>query len=454
MTLGGRLATATTALVLAAAAILGLLAVAPARIQIEAEVASALAVAAGSAEHMLAGVERSPDPYRRLAAAVRSFDGHRHLQAAVVDAAGRVSEISRPERGPDEAPEWFVAWLAPSMLPHRIELPAVFGQGSAFVLLPEPHREAFEIWTIGLGALAALVSLWLAIMAVVVLLAGRGLRPLRALEQAAASLAEGRRSDPPPPRGPREVRRLARAHTRMVEALAEDRVRAARLREQMAAVQEEERADLARDIHDEVGPFLFAIEADALALGRLAAADPPHPDLARSARELSDGIRQSAGHARRQVKAVLGKLRSSVVQQLGLPAAIDDVADFWRARRPEVVFDIAVAGEGYGPTLDGVAHTIVREAVNNALRHAAPGRIAIEIAPEGDWLRVRVADDGGGLRVPKPDETGYGLLGLRERVDALGGRFVIENLTDRPGVRLAAWLPLPKGPAGYGRAEA
>jgi two-component system sensor histidine kinase UhpB len=113
---------------------------------------------------------------------------------------------------------------------------------------------------------------------------------------------------------------------------------------------------------------------------------------------------------------------------------------FWRRRRPEIRWQLAISTrcESLGELMDMTISRVVQEALSNAVRHAEPTQISVSIGRAGDAIRVEVADDGGGIR--GPNRPGYGLVGIGERVKAMGGHLTFSN---RPGVGFSVVAVLP-----------
>ncbi|MEI9902316.1 MAG: histidine kinase [Hyphomicrobium sp.] len=159
-------------------------------------------------------------------------------------------------------------------------------------------------------------------------------------------------------------------------------------------MQDEERADLARDLHDEIGPLLFAADVDSVAIARLADAGeyeaiPRHVGI----------IREAIGRMQKHVRDILGRLRPAVLIDVGLAHAIDNLVAFWRSHRPNLSFRVDVPEESFGEVIDGTVYRVVQESLSNAVRHGSPTLISIEVKANPDRsIDIRVADDGGGLK--------------------------------------------------------
>jgi two-component system sensor histidine kinase UhpB len=263
------------------------------------------------------------------------------------------------------------------------------------------------------------------------------LRPLNRLSAALTSVGSGEYAVRVEHAGPPELARLARVFNAMVQRLDTAQARNLRLNEQLLTLQEEERTDLARDLHDEVGPFLFAVSLDAAAIEQAATsgriAEVP---------ERAHAIREAVGHMQRHVRAMLHRLRPISPVEGGLAPALDDLVTFWRARQPTIDYalDVSFDEDGVGDPAMTAIYRVVQEGLNNAVRHGQPRRIEIVVqAGETDEIIVRVADDGIGLAAS--DTPGFGFTGMRERVEGLGGTLHVCPGDDGKGLVVTARLP-------------
>jgi two-component system, NarL family, sensor histidine kinase UhpB len=223
------------------------------------------------------------------------------------------------------------------------------------------------------------------------------------------------------------------AEERLAEALAENQ----RLALKYVDMQEHERKALARDLHDELGQYVNAIKLDAVAM-RDAASDRAATQAA--ARAMIVNIDR--------VYAVLGglirQLRPVGFDDLGVIAALEHCLNEWRARLPATRFEMSTAGEleSLDETRGLVIFRLIQEALTNIARHsqATQVRIRVERAASGEGIEVLVADNGCGADLNLP-RSGLGLVGMRERVAALGGSITLAgNLGE--GFKVIASLPM------------
>jgi two-component system sensor histidine kinase UhpB len=381
---------------------------------------------------------RSDHPARDLRQLVGAFDGARHLAAVWRGADGALRLASRPTTA-SPAPRLFAQWLAPPMTSETIAIP-VAGYG-AMELTPIAAVDVGALWTEFVGLALALAASLAAAAAAAWLVVGRALRPLALFSAAFDRIGRGDYGAAAPEGGPSELARLGRAVNLMARRLGDMRETTRALEEQLCTLQDEERADLARDLHDEIGPHLFAVGADA-ATGRRLVADGAGPEAA----ERLAAIEASARHMQGLVRDILTRLRPTEIFELGLAPAIAEVVAFWRARRPQICFHVEAPDDeaAVAPAYRETVYRLVQESLANAVRHASPERIDVVVRAQADGgVLVSVADDG---RAGTAEGSGFGLTGMRERVTALGGRLEIAQGDDK-GWTVLARLPAPASSA-------
>jgi two-component system, NarL family, sensor histidine kinase DesK len=200
-----------------------------------------------------------------------------------------------------------------------------------------------------------------------------------------------------------------------------------------------ERLRIARDLHDIVSHGLGLITVRAAATRHLSAGDDPDVDEMRAA---LDDIETAGRHATGELRRMLTVLRAEDDDAPRGPA--EGLAEL-----PGIVSAAGVAGlrtrltvEDPGEVSQGVQLTVcrtVREALNNAARHAGPTDVGVTVHRDGEAVVVTISDGGPDGAWPAAPGAGHGLTGLRERIAGLGGSFLAEHTT--PGFRLVARIP-------------
>jgi two-component system sensor histidine kinase UhpB len=371
---------------------------------------------------------------------VSSFQGQRHVRAALVNESGRV--IVRSQIGPlsDPAPAWFARLMLPPSLTTRIAI-ALPRYPCMVVLTSDAHSEIAEVWGHVRDAFIIMLLFCVSTMAVVSLAVGAALRFLGRLQTGLLAISDSRYETRIDVKGPPEFARLAQGFNHMASQLSAFSRTNRQLYAQLQNTQEEERAEIARDLHDEVGPYLFALQVDAKTIGKI---DTPE------ASRLGASVREAVIHIQSHVRNILRQLRPVTQLEFGLEAAVGDLTAFWMRRNPDIRFELDVRLEApLDHRHEEAAYRIVQEAVSNAVRHGNPKIIRVDIRSDTRQLSVKVQDDGGGAKDNGEDgisgdriSLGHaGIAGMRERVDALKGRLDIDTVAGC-GVRLCAVLPL------------
>jgi len=403
------------------------------------EMRSALLVGRHTIENAIERLQTAPNPSRGLDELVASFAGNRHLRVRFVGEAGAVAApvVERPPFG--VLPGWFVLVIGVAPIAERVPV-AVGGRDyGAIAIETDPHNEILEVWnefTDSLVSLAVFCGLTILLIYVFI---GRALLPLAALAAAMEEVGGGSYHTRLDGRLAPELSRLRDSFNRMAARLADADAENRRLNHQLLTLQEQERSDLARDLHDEVSPFLFAISIDAATASRLLG-----EGLAKEAHEHVQSITEAVRHMQRQVRSMLGRLRPIGLAEFGLREAIENMVAFWRRRRPDICYRVAITQEcdEPGELVESTICRIVQECLSNAVRHAEPRIIAVSIDRIGGEIRVKVADDGRGMTASA--RPGYGLVGIGERVKAMGGRVELAN-QGGDGFALTVLLPATTG---------
>ncbi|MCI4238792.1 signal transduction histidine-protein kinase/phosphatase UhpB [Dickeya dianthicola] len=226
------------------------------------------------------------------------------------------------------------------------------------------------------------------------------------------------------------IQRLRELNLSLQNQLARNR----RLAERLLATEEYVRRDVARELHDDIGQTITAIRTQASILQRLA---PEHRGVRQSGaliEQLSLGVYDS-------VRRLMGRLRPRQLDDLTLEQAVRSLMREMELEAHGIIshlawhVDEASLGEGLRVTL----FRVCQEGLNNIVKHANASAVTLQAWQQDGRLTLVIEDDGGGLP-PGSGAEGFGLLGMRERVTALGGTL---QLSCTHGTRLTVSLPLP-----------
>ncbi len=217
------------------------------------------------------------------------------------------------------------------------------------------------------------------------------------------------------------------------------------LSRRVIGAQEAERRLLAHELHDELGQTLNAIKIEAVGIRN--ASGGALPALHRAALN----VIQLTDRVYSVVQAMTSRLRPVALDELGLVGALEHDLMGWRQRLPAMRFTLSV-GELPQDIDESVAialYRVAQEGLTNVVRHAEARHVTVELdfVRASALLRLTLQDDGRGAEL-KAIRHGLGLVGMRERIEALGGVFRIET-QPAPGFRLEASVPL-EGPEHCG----
>jgi signal transduction histidine kinase len=216
-------------------------------------------------------------------------------------------------------------------------------------------------------------------------------------------------------------------------AQAIDNARLAADSRQLAAA--EERARLARDLHDETIQELVALrrQLDLLAL------DLPRADVAA---ERLERIQTLLASTLDGVRRMSQNQRPAALEDLGLVAALRAHADAWRDLGLNVTLRICGEPKRLSSAIEYAVYRVTQEALSNVARHAGVGEVDVELRFSSDELMLTVADGGQGFSTRRTP-AGQGLLGMRDRAAAIGAELEITSpVSTGRGTRVRLWVPL------------
>ncbi len=215
-----------------------------------------------------------------------------------------------------------------------------------------------------------------------------------------------------------------------------------RLAHKVMEVQETERRHLARELHDELGQSLTAIRTDASMLKRL------HPNETSAVHQSADSIDAIARHIYAVTYDLMRYLRPTALDDLGLVDALHECISNLRLHEQGLHLETRFSGplnemtETYNITL----YRLVQESLTNIVRHASASHITLELhrrqQEDEDYLELSIRDNGHGFSQHGESKGGFGLIGMRERVNALGGQFQIQSAPGS-GTWVDVTIPLP-----------
>lgn len=196
---------------------------------------------------------------------------------------------------------------------------------------------------------------------------------------------------------------------------------------------EDERRHIARELHDEAGQALVGVKLGLQVMSRLVPTELP------ALRDQLDQLRDQVNAATTQLKDLAQRLRPPTLDQLGLAVALRQIANEYALRAG---FEVELALTELPQRLSAMHETalfrLAQEALTNVAAHAQATEVRLSLCDHEDRVELEVEDNGRGFEPAR--ESGLGLLGMRERVNILGGIF---RLTSTPGTGTKVWISVP-----------
>ena len=229
---------------------------------------------------------------------------------------------------------------------------------------------------------------------------------------------------------------------RLFEAVSQQRLQLRALNQKLTAVQEAERKQLARELHDEMGQALTAISIN---LSAIEQALPPdyNPNISERLAEANLLTNQIL----ERIQELSFNLRPTTLDDLGLVPTLHWYINLYAKRvNIETEFEVIDLEERLSPAIETALYRIVQEALTNVARHAEATKVHLLLRRREAVIVAYIEDDGQGFDVVnvlerEMPETGMGLVGMRERVILLGGKFKIQSAPQQ-GTQVSIEIPL------------
>lgn len=378
----------------------------------------------------------------------------RHVRIMFMDDANQLTIVSpRAAGSPDaepEAPAWFTALVQPEVTDRKVRV--VAGNANPVVIVGEPADEIAEAWQ----DFSSLAVVWLGINALVLIILyvvlGRVLDPLASLSKGMLELEDGHYGTRLNPSKVKELAAITDRFNTLAGALDMAREENSRLYRQLITVQEEERREIANELHDEAGPCLFGIAANASSIQTIADQLPKERTVEISRRV--GEILSIAERLKAMNRALIKKLRPGPLGRVHLADLIAELTAGLQGRHPDTQIntELGKLAKSYGEPVDLTIYRCIQEAITNAIRHGHAANITVELAEAQNGaangrrraaqnIRLRIIDDGQGMAASTP--KGFGLTTMTERVRSLGGTCEVESALSK-GTTISVGIPVQR----------
>src|SRR3981189_1521457 len=378
--------------------------------RVQAEDQSVIRLAREFIETLVVGLNETPDPDARLNQIVQDLNRLRHVSIARQGYAGAASSPTTDRCSDDREayspPAWFVALIHPEKTAVNVPI-SINGKQGSLVITSHPNDEMAEIWDGIVTQIQVGSAIAVALFLITMMVCNRALAPIQTLSEAMTKIESGGYDTRVKPDGPPELAAICAKLNHLAGALGDAVDDKRRLAERVVSLQDVERKEIARELHDEFGPYLFALRAHASALTRIADAGEPNVEVTR---KHGNAILEQVNALQQSNRRVLEKLRPVGLTELGLREALGALLRLWGESHPDVVIETAISPSlgDPGETADLTISRTIQEALTNVFRHAGATCIHVSVEPtelpselartsRGGAL-VRVRDNGSGLR--------------------------------------------------------
>ena len=360
----------------------------------------------------------------------------RHLNIQLKNSLGKkVNEPLQPIKKTtlkNSPPVWFTN-LVLSEYP-KVEYPVDLNNNTGFILIIQanPMDEVAEAWQesiIFFGVIIALVSLTLLSAQLVF---NKSIISIHSIIAHLKTIETGNYHKKLPAFSTQEYDTIAKAINHMTEALETSEKQNKALTQHSLEIQESERKRLSQELHDELGQSLTAIKAMAIS-ARHETAD---------IQEVTTSIVNICDHLTVVVRSMMKQLHPVLLTELGLKATLEDLLHQWQARSPSIAFTLHCddAVDQVAPNTVIQVFRIIQEGLTNIIRHARATQVSVKIQLNQGKLILLVTDNGCGCESDKLT-SGFGLLGIKERIKLLEGSLQISSKINN-GLQLKAQIPL------------
>ena len=329
-------------------------------------------------------------------------------------------------------PAWFTHWIA-AISPGADDQFPILLNGKRigdFVVMPDPSADIHEKWLTFLGIVTSALVLALLSSVIVYFTVGISFAPINQLSEGLASLRAGNYETLVHPSGPPEFHVGLQSLNDLASTLRELRDQNRALLRRIVSIQDEERNELSRELHDEIGPLLFSVRANAGAIkDGLSELQNPEP---------FSRLMEAAQSLQQVHRNILERLRPLHLKELGLVESIKSLfrdTDLLANITHTLTIDPAI--EAADDTTRRTIYRVVQEALTNVMRHSRATHVDVAIKSIKGHISIIFSDNGVGFA--KPRQRGRGLTGMRERLRALDGTLEIEREQSRTVLR--ALLP-------------
>lgn len=373
-------------------------------------------------------------------AKIASLKATRHLHIEMQNALGQTLyfEGGQEQDKTSLPPGWFVNAVTADYPQAEYQLPAAGGNAGKIIIQAKPLDEITEAWEETRSFFISITLMMAVVFLAVNVVFNKALKSVAVILESIRDIESGHYLKRLPTFSTQEFTIIANAINHLMQELDKAHRENNALALHSLEIQEEERQRLAKELHDEFGQSLTAIKVMTATIKK------PTADK----EKISEAIVSICDHLFGVLRSMMRTLHPMTLDELGLRASLDDLADQWRTRYPELLLTVRCEA-----ALDTLEHKkaiqlfrVIQECLTNVVRHAHAQHVTVELSqikdrptPGSVAVRLLVKDDGRGCDLHNLTK-GFGLLGIRERIKSLGGHLALHSLPQQ-GLTVEAFIP-------------
>ncbi|MDA8869319.1 histidine kinase [Methylophilaceae bacterium] len=376
------------------------------------------------------GVKKNPDFYlfqrNNNELGISELSGIRHLKIQFFDLNDALLEETL--NTPDEIkppPTWFIniiESLSDKIFFSKINIEQR-GELTGYILIkPEPIYEYSEIWQqikVGLWIIGSFLVL---INFVVLLLFSHMIKPINKIIEGFEKLEAGNFKSKIRKSNILELDIIGKKFNSMIDNLRKSNNKIHKLSQNLIDVQEQEKSELARDLHDELGQSLTALQAEAASISKTT--------KKKSRDEAIFNVIKLSKNMMLSTREIIKKLNLGLIEDLGFESALIELFENWKRRFKGVTFEYSIDKKAIKKiTKKRAAHLyrIFQEALTNIAKHSSPKKIQISIKYTDNIDRTKILISNDGFSNDTSNQDGLGLIGIAERVEQIKGTLEISK---------------------------
>lgn len=374
---------------------------------------------------------------RALLEQLLAVEEARHISITVeggLDGTGSPASVFPGEVSAVNAPSWFAGLVMPP--PLEFSIPA--GNAGAIISIrTNAADEVSEVWLETRTFLIALLLVLLILNSILYVIIGRWFEPVKTIVRGLEEVEKGNYSEQLEVTSLPELNVIAKKINHLNTVLRESRRENDRLASRALSIQEEERRRLARELHDELGQSISAIKAIAYSIvKRTVQLDAKSAEGANRIGTISENLRN-------HIRSMMRRLRPSVLDELGLVPAVEQMVDEWNEHHTDCFCRFQTSGDPGKITDTDISinlYRIIQESLTNAASHAGADLVEINLDCDGQDINLSIRDNGCGYDAAAI-LPGMGLNNIRERARAMNGSVEILAI---PGSGVTLELLIPR----------